>query len=66
MNIGIVSLGLIGGSLLKKLAQTEEKIFAYTRNQKTIEEAITYTPYVSSDINILKDCDIVFVRRNCF
>ena len=61
MNIGIVSLGLIGGSLLKKLAQTEEKIFAYTRNQKTIEEAITYTPYVSSDMSILKDCDIVFV-----
>lgn len=61
MNIGIVSLGLIGGSILKKLSQTEEKIYAYTRSEDTIQKAITYTPYVSSDINILKDCDIVFV-----
>lgn len=61
MNIGIVSLGLIGGSILKRLSQTEHKIYAYTRNQKTIEEAITYTPYISSEISILKDCDVVFV-----
>ena len=61
MNIGIVSLGLIGGSILKRLSRTEHKIYASTRNQKTIEEAVTYTPYISSDLDILKDCDIVFV-----
>lgn len=61
MNIGIVSLGLIGGSILKCLSQTEHKIYAFTRNQKTIDDAVTYTPYISSDLSILKDCDIVFV-----
>lgn len=61
MNIGIVSLGLIGGSILKALSETTHSLYAVTRNKKTIEEVKKITKHVSDDIRILKDCDIVFV-----
>lgn len=61
MNIGIVSLGLIGGSLLKALSETENTLYAVTRNKQTIEEAKKITPNISDDKQILKDCDVVFV-----
>lgn len=61
MNIGIVSLGLIGGSLLKALSETTHSLFAVTRNKDTIEEVKKITPNVSDDKQILKDCDVVFV-----
>ena len=61
MKIGIISLGLIGGSLFKCLCRTEHEIYAMTRNEETIYKAKKYTDNVSNDINILKDCDIVFV-----
>ena len=61
MKIGIISLGLIGGSLFKCLARTQHEIYAVTRNEETINKALKYTNNVSADINILKDCEIVFV-----
>ena len=61
MKIGIISLGLIGGSLFKCLARTQHELFAVTRNQETINKALKYTNNVSDNINILKDCEIVFV-----
>lgn len=61
MKIGIISLGLIGGSLFKCLCRTEHEIYAVTRNEETIYKAKKYTDNVSADINILKNCDIVFV-----
>ena len=61
MNIGIISLGLIGGSLFKCLCETNNEIFAVTRNLKTIEEAKKLSQNVSDNLEILKDCDIVFV-----
>lgn len=62
MNIGIISLGLIGGSVLKSLKNCEEyTLYAVTRNKKTIEEAKLYTPNISDDINTLKNCDVIFV-----
>lgn len=61
MKIGIISLGLIGGSLFKCLARTQHELFAVTRNQETINKALKYTNNVSDDINILKNCEIVFV-----
>lgn len=61
MNIGILSLGLIGGSLLKSLHNQEHKLIAVTRNQNAINEARNYTQFVTNDIETLKDCDIVFV-----
>ena len=59
--IGIISLGLIGGSILKTLSKTDNKIIAVTRNKTAIKNAKKYTKYVSDKINSLKDCDIVFV-----
>lgn len=61
MNIGIVSLGLIGGSILKSLHNKGHNLFAVTRNEDTIKEAKQYTTNVSSDMSILKDCNVVFV-----
>ena len=63
MKIGIVSLGLIGGSLFKKLADfsNENEIFAVTRNQNTINKAKNYSNNVSSDLKTLKNCDVIFV-----
>ncbi len=60
-NIGIVSLGLIGGSLLKALYGKAENIYAVTRNSETIKKAKQYTDHVSDNYSILKNCDIVFV-----
>lgn len=61
-NIGLVSLGLIGGSLLKILSKNKDlNIFAVTRNPQTIEEAKAYTQNVSNDLMTLKDCDVIFV-----
>ena len=61
MKIGIVSLGLIGGSLFKCLSRTEFEVYAVTRNEETIAKAKKYTDNVSNDLQILKDCDVVFV-----
>lgn len=61
MKIGIVGLGLIGGSLFKKLSQSDNDIYAVTRNKKTIENAKQYSKNVSNNYETLKSCDIVFV-----
>lgn len=61
MKIGIVSLGLIGGSLFKRLSKTEHKIYAVTRNEETIKKAKKYSINVSNNYEILKACQIVFV-----
>lgn len=60
-NIGIISLGLIGGSLLKVLCKKGYRVTAVTRNVSAVEKAKIYTPYVSDDITTLKDCGVVFV-----
>lgn len=60
--IGIISLGLIGGSILKSLSKVNNiELFAYTTNNETINKTKTYTPNVSKDLNNLKNCDIIFV-----
>ncbi len=63
MKIGILSLGLIGGSILKKLSQYHKDITitAVTGNEKTAAAAASYTNCVSTNISNLKDCEIVFV-----
>ena len=61
MKIGIVSLGLIGGSLFKKLSETEHEIYAVTRNEETIKKAKKYSKNVSANYQLLKECQIVFV-----
>ena len=60
--IGIISLGLIGGSILKNLSNIKNiELFAYTTNDDTINKAKKFTPNVSKDLNNLKNCDIIFV-----
>jgi len=61
MNIGIISLGLIGGSILKALSNTDNTLFAVTRNNETIQKAKNYTEYVSDNLNSLKECNVIFV-----
>ena len=59
--IAIVSLGLIGGSILKALSGKDYDLYAVTRNPKAIEAARAYTKNVSSDLTTIKDCKVVFV-----
>ncbi len=61
MKIGIVSLGLIGGSLYKKLSEYSYEIYAVTRNKDTINQIKKYSGNISDDISILKSCEVVFV-----
>lgn len=61
MKIGIISLGLIGGSLFKCLVESEHEIYAVTRNKETIEKGKEYTQNICDDFSILKDCDVIFV-----
>ena len=61
MKIGIISLGLIGGSLLKALSKTDNTIYTVTRNKDTIEKVKKYTQFSSDKIETLKDCEIIFV-----
>lgn len=61
MKIGIIGLGLIGGSILKSLANKDYELYAVTRNQSTISAAKEYCKEISSSYEILKDCEIIFV-----
>ena len=61
MNIGVVSLGLIGGSILKALYNKGHKLFAVTGSSQTLKDAEKYTNLISVDMSILSDCDMVFV-----
>ncbi len=61
MKIGIISLGLIGGSLFKCLSRTEYEVYGVTRNKETIEKAKHWADNVSDDINSIKECDVIFV-----
>lgn len=61
MKIGIVGMGLIGGSILKALkARTSHKCYAQNRTQSTLEKAKPYMDGILIDGNIA-DMDIVFV-----
>ncbi len=61
MKIGIIGLGLIGGSILKALSAQGFETVAVTRNNSAIENAKNFTKFVSSDKNSLAVCDVVFV-----
>ena len=60
LKVGISGLGLIGSSILKGLAQNPEYEL-YCHSNSSVKKAVEYTKNVSSDIKILKDCDIIFV-----
>ena len=53
--IGIVGLGLIGGSIFKSLTALEYDVCAVSNSMQGI------LPNITADYNCLKDCEIVFV-----
>lgn len=57
MKIGIVGLGLIGGSIFKALGKFHE-VVGISHSQKGLQDNIT------DDMSVLKDCDIVFVATH--
>ena len=57
MKIGIVGLGLIGGSIYKALSDLHE-VIGVSESQNGSENNIT------NDMSALKDCDIVFVATH--
>ena len=60
IKIGIVSLGLIGGSILKGLSQNKSyEIFCCSKGSS--KKALKYCNNADSDIQIVENCDIVFV-----
>ena len=63
MKIGIVGLGLIGGSIALKLQSLNHTIYGVTnnkRNQKKAKER-KLANFVSCDLGILKDCSIIIL-----
>lgn len=61
LKIGIVGLGLIGGSIFKALSVLHCDLFAVSKSNQTVKKAKNYSPNVSKSLNILKACNIVFV-----
>ncbi len=57
MKIGVVGLGLIGGSIFKALSEFHE-VVGISHSQKGLQDNIT------DDMSELKDCDIVFVATH--
>lgn len=53
--IGVVGLGLIGGSIFKSLTALGYDVCAVSNSMQGI------LPNISADYNILKDCEVVFV-----
>lgn len=61
LKIGIVGLGLIGGSIFKALCALRCNVTAVARSNQTIQQAKQYSENVSKSLETLKHCDIVFV-----
>ncbi len=63
MNIGIVGLGLIGGSLGLKLQRLNHTIYGVTNSNFNEKKAITrqLANYVSCDLGILKECSLIIL-----
>ncbi len=56
LKIGIIGLGLIGGSIYKAL-ENDFEIYAVTRNKSTIEKCKN----TSDNLENIKNCDVIFV-----
>ena len=63
MKIGIVGLGLIGGSIGLRLQALNHTVFGVVNNtfneKKAIERKLA--TYVTTDLNVLKECSIIFL-----
>ena len=61
LKIGIVGLGLIGGSIFKALCALRCNIYAVSNSNFTLQKAKQYCENVSKSLGILQDCDVIFV-----
>lgn len=61
MKIGIIGLGLIGGSILKKLAGFGHELYAVTRSHETLRHVESLVKSCSDKYEILSNCEVVFV-----
>ena len=62
--IGIISLGLIGGSILKSLSQTNTfELFAYTTNDKTIILPALIDYYMKRSNSAIEQLDIILQQN---
>lgn len=57
--IGIIGLGLIGGSILKALSLSDWELYAVSHS--SAHKAKSYTPFASNMLEDLSPCDIIFV-----
>lgn len=64
-SIGIIGLGLIGGSIAKALKEkTEINIVATNRSEQSLVDALNdgvIDSYSKNDLSIFSDCDVVFI-----
>lgn len=61
IKIGIISLGLIGGSILKSLIKYDYEFICITRNHETIKKLQKMNIFASNNFEDLKECNFVFV-----
>ena len=63
MKIGIVGLGLIGGSIGLKLQSLNHTVFGVTNNKVNEKKAKkrNLANFISSDLNILKECSLIIL-----
>ena len=63
LNIAIIGIGLIGGSLLRALNDKGYNITAVTANKKTVDcmKHFNRVHKVTSDLEQLRDADVVFI-----
>tara|TARA_B100000965_G_scaffold119296_1_gene98376 strand:- start:2586 stop:3461 length:876 start_codon:yes stop_codon:yes gene_type:complete len=62
-NIGIVGLGLIGGSLGLELQKLGYTVYGITHREKTATKAKErkLAQFVGTDLSVLKDCSIIYL-----
>ena len=63
MKIGIVGLGLIGGSLGLKLQSLNHTIYGIANNELNKKKAKEkkLANFISCDLNLLKECELVIL-----
>ncbi|MFA7658412.1 MAG: prephenate dehydrogenase/arogenate dehydrogenase family protein [Candidatus Gastranaerophilaceae bacterium] len=61
LKVGIVGLGLIGGSIFKALCALKCNVYATSKSNYTIEKAKKYCENVSKSLLHLRNCDVIFV-----
>lgn len=61
LKIGIVGLGLIGGSIFKALCALKCDVYAVSKSNQTLSKAKKYSTNISKSLLHLRKCDVIFV-----